>query len=208
MWKVRLLDENLLLAFTNIRLISRIRRALDTSTCKLLVNALVLSHIDYCGSLLYNINSGLLSKLQRIIHASMRLVEQLGRSDHLSHHLKRHGWLSAEARIKKRLLLLIFKVVKGMAPPYLSALIKQPYSAIGDRVLRSQTRGLLAARACRSKLGGRMFSQSSQQLWNELPSLVRDSSGGNATQLIINEKRSFYNSDNITLKCKSAKHQL
>ena len=107
----------------------------------------------------------------------MRLVEQLGRSDHLSHHLQRHGWLSAEARIKKRLLLLlIFKVVKGMAPPYLSALIKQPYSAIGDRVLRSQTRGLLAARACRSKLGERMFSQSSQQLWNELPSLVRDSS--------------------------------
>jgi hypothetical protein len=111
------------LAFNSLRLISRIRRSLDIRTCKLLVDSLVFSHIDYCGSLLFGINSTLVKKLQRIIHSAIRLVECLARTDHVTFHCRQHRWLPAQGRIAKRAHILVFKAIKGMAPPYLQTLI-------------------------------------------------------------------------------------
>jgi hypothetical protein len=163
-------------AFTNIRLISRIRSSLSVNICKQLVHSLVFSHIDYCGSLLYGINKNLMARLQRIIHAAVRMCEKLKKEDSVTSHLKRYGWLPAEGRILKRALILIYKVVRGATPEYLKILIDVPKPVLHEsRILRSQSQGNLPVQRCNKKLGERAFSYFAQRLWNELPSPIRDS---------------------------------
>jgi hypothetical protein len=58
-------------SFSYLRVISRVRRSLSRASCKLLINALVFSRIDYCGSLLVGISGKCVNKIQKIIHASM-----------------------------------------------------------------------------------------------------------------------------------------
>ena len=57
-----------------LRQIRSIRRSLTSDARKTLVNAFVMSRLDYCNSLCQDINEGLLNKLQHIQNAAARLV--------------------------------------------------------------------------------------------------------------------------------------
>jgi hypothetical protein len=52
-------------SFSYLRVISRVRRSLSRASCKLLINALVFSRIDYCGSLLVGISGKCVNKIQK-----------------------------------------------------------------------------------------------------------------------------------------------
>jgi len=54
--------------------ISRICKFLSTDTTKALIHVFVISHIDYCNSLLYGLPSSNLNKVQRVLNAAARLV--------------------------------------------------------------------------------------------------------------------------------------
>ncbi len=64
---------------TNFHLsrINKIRRFLDFSSVKCVVNALVLSRLDYCNSLYLNLPSSLLNRLQRVQNAAVRTIFNL-----------------------------------------------------------------------------------------------------------------------------------
>ena len=64
---------------TNFHLsrINKIRRFLDFSSVKCVVNALVLSRLDYCNSLYLNLPSSLLNRLQRVQNASVCTIFNL-----------------------------------------------------------------------------------------------------------------------------------
>ena len=72
------------------RNIARVRRPLDMDTTKILVQALVLSQIDYCNILLLRTPEIHLSKLQRIQNMACRLICNVKKSDSISPHLKDH----------------------------------------------------------------------------------------------------------------------
>ena len=61
--------------------IRRIRKDL-TRLLKLSINALVLSRIDYCSSLIYHLPNTSLSPLYRIIRASIRTIFSINRYEH------------------------------------------------------------------------------------------------------------------------------
>ena len=106
-------------SYSNIRLINRIRRSLTAQSSELLVRSLVHSRIDYCSTVLYGITAQLMTKLQRVLNSSLRLIGMLKKHDSISESYKRHKWLPISEKIRKRWLLLIFKVKNGMAPSYL-----------------------------------------------------------------------------------------
>ena len=58
----------------HIRDLRRIRRHLDLDSAKLLANALVSSHLDYCNSLLSGSAETDLTKLQRVLNPLVRVV--------------------------------------------------------------------------------------------------------------------------------------
>ena len=93
-----IMDKNL--SFTNhindmckkatlaIRSIGRIRKYLPNDGIKRLVNALVMSRLDYSNSLLYGLPKYQIDKLQRLQNTAARLVAGTRRSDHIKPVLK------------------------------------------------------------------------------------------------------------------------
>ena len=73
--------------------IGHIRKNCSKRITKIIINALVLSRIDYCGSLFSDLKNIEVKKIDRIIRASIRLIYNINRSEHLKtdehqHHLK------------------------------------------------------------------------------------------------------------------------
>ena len=62
----------------------RIKRFLSSEDGKSIVQAIVMSRIDYCNSLLYGVAATNLSKLQRVQNAAVRLVCSLPRHEHVT----------------------------------------------------------------------------------------------------------------------------
>jgi hypothetical protein len=161
-------------SFSYIRLISRIRRSLSKNVCKQLVHALVFSRLDYCSSLFYGLPKKSINKLQRVIHASVRLIEKLRKSDEISASLKKHKIFSVQKRIEKRALTILFKSLHNMAPSYLVSLLDTSSSVSRGYRTRSQTQELLLVRRCNMKTGDRAFSVYGPLLWNKIPGELRD----------------------------------
>ena len=58
----------------HLRRIAHIRKYCSTRITRTLINALVLSRIDYCGSIFSDTNITDIKKVDRIIRASERLI--------------------------------------------------------------------------------------------------------------------------------------
>jgi hypothetical protein len=158
-------------AFAEIRNIGRIRKYLDEKTTATLVNAYVISKLDYCNSLLYGIPPKQLDKLQRVMNTAARLVKRIRKYDHISQVLKELHWLPIPQRIVFKILVLTFKALHGSGPLYISDLLSsyQPMHS-----LRSCDQCLLTIPKTKLKYyGDRSFSKCAPLLWNQLPLVIR-----------------------------------
>ena len=84
-------------------------------------------------------------------------------------------WLPLSQRIIYKILLLVYKCLNGLAPPYLSELISWKTSS---RCLRSNDQLLLnipkiGNTMSKVKYGDRTFSVAAPSLWNQLPLHVK-----------------------------------
>ena len=105
--------------------IRRIRKDLTRSLTTVLINALVLSRIDYCSSLLYHLPNTSLSILNHIIRASIQTIFSINRFDHSitdSHQLI-SNWFPQKKRSLLHLLSLAHKAIYYTSPPYLTSLL-------------------------------------------------------------------------------------
>jgi exonuclease III len=158
-------------AYFNIRNISHIRKNLSKDNTKTLVNALVTPHFDYGNSLLYVIPNKLINKVQIAQNSAVRLIEKLGKYEHVSMVRKALHWLPIQARIKYKLLITTWKIINGQAPDYLKSLIKLKTPS---RLLRNNNTNLLDVDNNRvNSWGRRSFSNISPSLWNSLPETLR-----------------------------------
>ena len=150
--------------------IRRVRPCLTQEAAQVLIQALVISRLDYCNSLLAGLPACAIKPLQLIQNAAARLVFNLPKFSHVTPLLRSLHWLPVEARIRYKTMVLAYGAVRGTAPQYLQALIR-PYTQ--TRALRSSTSGLLASlplrkyssRSAQSKL----FAALAPQWWNKLP---------------------------------------
>ena len=158
-------------AYSQIRAIGRIRKYLDVSTTKKLVNSLVTVHLDYCNSLLYGLPSRLLQRLQKIQNTAARLILKIRKYDHITPALKKLHWLPVEYRINFKLMLMVYKSTQGLAPSYICDLLT-PYHPM--RSLRSMNSSLFTVPRTRlSTFGDRSFAKAAPSLWNGLPDNIK-----------------------------------
>ncbi|XP_058863070.1 uncharacterized protein LOC131705044 [Acipenser ruthenus] len=153
---------------SNIR---RIRPFLTNYATHLLVQALVLSRLDYCNSLLAGLPASATRLLQLIQNSAARLVFSLPRFAHDTPLLRSLHWLPITARIQFKTLVLAYRCLDQTAPSYLQTLIS-PYTP--TRPLRSACTRRLALPPLRSPASrARSFSTLAPQWWNDLPTDVR-----------------------------------
>jgi len=159
--------------FCAIRSIGRIRKYVNEASLKKLINALVISRLDFCNSLLHGLPNYQLEKLQRLQNTAARMITGSTKNTHITPVLKKLHWLPINARIKFKLFLTTYKILHGLAPDYLNDTIKlyRP-----TRPLRSQNHQLLTTTPFKTNCyGARSFSNAAPRLWNTLPEYIKNS---------------------------------
>uniref|UniRef100_A0A3B1JJG4 Reverse transcriptase domain-containing protein n=1 Tax=Astyanax mexicanus TaxID=7994 RepID=A0A3B1JJG4_ASTMX len=154
-------------ALYNIR---KIRQFLTQQATQLLVQAVVISRLDYCNALLTGLPACVVKPLQMIQNAAARLVFNQPKRAHVTPLLIELHWLSVDARIKFKTLTIAYKVMTEQAPSYLHSLLKA-YAT--SRPLRSSNERRLALPNTHTKPKFRLFSYRVPQWWNKLPSTTR-----------------------------------
>ena len=158
-------------AYFNIKNISHIRRNLSKNNMKTIVNALVTPHFDYGNGLLHGISHKQLNRLQVAQNAAVRLIEKVGKREHITYARKSLHWLPIRARIEYKLIIMTWKIINGQAPDYLIDLVETKTST---RTLRNNQTNLLNVKNNRVGCWGRRsFEYTSPNLWNKLPKNLR-----------------------------------
>ena len=143
---------------------------MSQSNLERIVNAFMISRIDYCNSILYGLPTVEHEKLQRVQNIAARLITGSSRRDHITPVLKNLHWLPVKLRITFKILLLIYKILNGQSPSYLTSLISS-YKPV--RSLRSSD--LLLLQVPNVMNSQRIFSYCAPQLWNSLPKFLKES---------------------------------
>jgi hypothetical protein len=153
-----------------LRRLRSIRRYVPTSVFQSLLSALVLSRLDYCNSVLVDLPACLIQRLQSVQNASARLNYRLRRTEHITGALVNLHWLRIPERIIFKVAVLTYRVVHGLAPPYLSTEFTRVADIPSRRRLRSSSTDQLLVPSFRlSTIGRRAFPVAGARIWNDLP---------------------------------------
>ncbi len=172
-------------ALHNIR---KIRPFLTEHAAQLLVQALVISRLDYCNALLAGLPSNTIKPLQMIQNAAARLVFKEPKRAHVTPLFVSLHWLPVAARIQFKTLMLAYRTTTGSAPTYFHSLLRIYIPSrspayfhsllriyIPSRSLRSASERRLVVPSQRgSKSLSRTFSFTVPGRWNDLPTPIRN----------------------------------
>ncbi len=183
-------------ALHNIR---KIRPFLTEHAAQLLVQALVISRLDYCNAILDGLPSNTIKPLQIIQNAAARLVFNEPKRANVTPHFISLHWLPVAARIQFKTLMLAYRTTTGSAPTYFHSLLRI-YTP--SRSLRSASERRLVVPSQRgSKSLSRTFSFTVPGCWNDLPphpecwipvdlqATTEDSSLSTLLDFILNKKQ-------------------
>ena len=106
-------------AFYHIRnVISRICPCLSIDSTKTLVHVLVMSCLNHCNALLYDLPDYLIQRLQYVMNAAAKVITCKQKLDHVTPLLIELHWLPVRQRIIFKILLYCIKVLHSAAPTY------------------------------------------------------------------------------------------
>ena len=127
--------------------------------------------MDYCNSLFVNLPKTSLQPLQRIQNFTAKIILQKSKYDSASEALKELHILPIRARVKYKILLLVYKCLHNMAPSYLSDVIESRTTTYSTR----SSVGLLLKIpfTIHKSFADRSFSVAGPKLWNSLPINIR-----------------------------------
>ncbi len=156
-------------ALHNIR---KIRPFLTEHAAQLLVQALAISRLDYCNTLLAGLPPNTIKPLQMIQNAAARLVFNEPKRAHVTPLFVSLHWLPVAARIQFKTLILAYRTTTGSAPTYFHSLLR---IYIPSRILRSASERRLVVPSQRgSKSLSRTFSFTIPGWWNDLPTPIQN----------------------------------
>ena len=121
--------------FFHLRRIRQTKRCLNEQCLRVLVQALVISRLDYCNSILTGLPDSTLHPLTKVLHTAARLIKNLQRHDHITEPMKQLHWLPIRARISFKIILLMFNIHSGSSPLYMSSLVTPCASTLSRRNL-------------------------------------------------------------------------
>jgi len=164
--------------FYHIRDLRPIRHYISLLVDKTIARALITGRLDYCNSLLYNIASKDILKLQRVQNCLVRVVTRSARCFHSVSLLKSPHWLPVQPRIIFKLWTIAYQILSSGEPSYLFSMLSL---APKPRELRSSGFHLLSVRRVKSHTGTRAFSVAVPTRWNSLAEHVTGDGKRNLT---------------------------
>uniref|UniRef100_A0A8C1LIJ4 Reverse transcriptase domain-containing protein n=1 Tax=Cyprinus carpio TaxID=7962 RepID=A0A8C1LIJ4_CYPCA len=150
--------------------IKKIRPFLSEHAAQLLVQALVLSRLDYCNALLAGLPASSIKPLQLIQNAAARLIFNEPKIISVTLLFISLHWLPIAARIKFKALMFAYKTTTGSAPLYLNSLLQTYVPSISFRSA-SERRLIVPSQRSKKSLS-RTFKLNVPSWWNDLPNSI------------------------------------
>ena len=172
--------------FFTIKEISKIKGFIPRNQLNAVVVPLITLKLDYCNSLLYNINSAEIQKLQMVQNAAIRLVCSRNKFDRLplTPLYDNLHWLRVKERIVFKICLIVQKCIWGVS----AEALKELFTVHNSRTFR------LEEKRCNGRYGERAISHSGPKLWNALPFNMRCESN---TDIFKKKLKTFLMSTNL-----------
>src|ERR1043165_5139814 len=104
--------------YFHLRRIRQVKRCLDETCLHILTQALVISRIDYCNSVLSGLPTSTLQPLTSVLHAAC-LIKGLGPRDHITQSHQELHWFPIRTRIAFKISLLMYHIHSGTSPSYM-----------------------------------------------------------------------------------------
>ena len=125
---------------------------MTVDTTKTLVNAFVISRVDYCNSVFNNIAAIYYRSLQLALNAAARLVVRERKYDHTTTAVRDElHWLPAQLRVDYKLCRFVRKSLQQSAPLYLAAMCIPVSTIVFRRQLRPAADGKLVESGCKTR---------------------------------------------------------
>ncbi len=151
--------------------IKKIRPFLSEHETQLLVQALVLSRLDYCNALLAGLPSSSIKPLQLIKNAAARLIFNEPKRTHVTPLFINLHWLPIAAHIKFKALMFAYRTTSGSTPLYLNSLL-QTY--MPSRSLRSASERRITVPSLRGTKSLSLTLSLTVPIWrNDLPNSIQ-----------------------------------
>ncbi len=99
--------------FAQLRQLTKIKSFLSLADLEKVIHAFISSRLDYCKALYSGISKRNLQRLQLIQNAAARLLTRTKKRDHITPILAALHWLPVSFRIDFKIVLLVFKALKG-----------------------------------------------------------------------------------------------
>ena len=151
--------------------LSHLSHCLPSSVMTTLVNALVLSQVRYCISVYGNGTQYNLSRIQKIINYSAKVIFGRKKFDPVSDLLQKLDWLSAGDLVRHSTITLIHKVLSSGEPVALASEIRT-VADVHDRPTRQDSD--LYIPWSNTNMGKRRFLARGPDLYNALPDSLTD----------------------------------
>jgi len=163
------------LCFAALCQLHHLRRSVTDDCFRSLVVSLVHFRLDYGNFVLVGLPAYLQRQLQSILNAAARLVFRLRRYDHVTDALAILHWLRLPQWVDFKVAVMVFRVLHGLAPPYLNQLV-----CISELPGRHRLRSLLSPQLLvppfwLTTVGRRSFPVAASFLWNSLPTDIQSS---------------------------------
>lgn len=104
---------------SKIGYLKRISKKLTFHTKKIISNAIVMPHFNYCSTLLITCKKEQIESLQKLQNKLMRIILKCDYLTPIEYMLKELNWLSISQKIIYNVILMIFQMKNNLLPKYL-----------------------------------------------------------------------------------------
>ena len=158
--------------FNTLQAINKIRHLLDNDTTKIVMQALIISRLDYCNSQYIGSMQKDLQKLQQIQNMASQIIYQKRKYDSVTPCLMDLHWLHIQKRVVYKVAVLMFHcIIDDTAPVYLKDLVHNHRTS---RSLRSfKWKNLWTTQHKLSQVQNSSFASVGPRIWNDLPLYIK-----------------------------------
>ena len=141
-----------------LRNISRVRNSLTYDACATIIQAHVISRLDYCNVLLHGAPKYQLDRLQKVQNYAARVIARVPKYCHITPYRAALHWLPIMQRVEYKLVLYVYKALHGLAPSYLSDMLVLYTPASGRRRAAHRPNLLVVPPSNGARYGDRAFA--------------------------------------------------
>ena len=154
--------------------IRSIRSFLTFESVKMVTHSIIVSRIDFLNSLMINLPSYQIHKLQRVQNRAVRLIFKLPQHVPITGYLQSLHWLPVKARLEYKSIMITHKLILFNEPAYLKDMISFKEKNTID--LRSNHLHLMLEKPSCSKRSDELFDVYTPKIYNQLPISIRNCS--------------------------------